>query len=99
MSLDPMLRPVTLDAVANAPARLTLADVHAGDTVEMGAVPPAVREALESFGVREGARLRCESARRYVVVRTADGCIPLDRGLAAAVPVTLVAAGERAADR
>jgi hypothetical protein len=94
MSEDPMLRPVTHDAAVRFTPTLTLADVHAGDTVEMGVVPASVREVLEGFGVREGARLRCESARQYVVVRTADGCVPFDRGLAAAVPVTLVATSE-----
>lgn len=70
----------------SAPAR-TLADVRPGESVRVAAIAPGFHDLLADLGVRAGARLRCESAARYLVVRTLSGCVPLERGLAAAVRV------------
>lgn len=69
---------------------LTLADVHPGDTVQVRAVPPGMRDVLADLGVREGAEVRCESSSQYVVVRTPDGSVPFERALVAEVAVSPV---------
>lgn len=71
----------------------TLADVHPGDTVVVRNVSPAVRDLLADFGVREGERLLCESTQEHMIVRTADGRVPLERGVTSSVTVTRVADG------
>ena len=75
------------DHPAAAPTT-TLADVRPGDTAQVRAVSPHVRDALAGLGLHEGAYVRCESVDRYVVVRTADGTVPLERGLVSAVEIT-----------
>ena len=66
----------------------TLADLDAGEQVEVHAVAPAMRDVLADLGVREGDRICCEGVRPYLIVRTAEGRVPLDRGLASAVHVS-----------
>ncbi|MDF1505320.1 ferrous iron transport protein A [Roseisolibacter sp. H3M3-2] len=68
----------------------TLADVRPGDTMRVRAVPAWVRETLAGLGLVEGAYVRCESVDRYVVVRTADGTVPFERGLVSAVEVDVL---------
>ena len=66
----------------------TLADLDAGELVEVHAVAPAMRDVLADLGVREGERVCCEGVRPYLIVRTSEGRVPLDRGLASAVHVS-----------
>jgi len=76
-----------------APREYTLADVNPGDTVVVRAVSPAVRDFLADVGVREGEQLLCESTREHMIVRTADGRVPLERGMMSSVTVSRVADG------
>lgn len=69
----------------------TLADVRPGESVRVAAVAPGSRDLLADLGVHAGARIQCESAARYLVVRTRSGCVPLEHGLAAAVRVAALA--------
>ena len=78
------------------PRPYTLADVNPGDTVVVRNVSPAVRDVLADFGVREGERLLCESTMEHVVVRTADGSVPLGRGVLPSVSVSRVDDAPRA---
>jgi Fe2+ transport system protein FeoA len=66
----------------------TLADLDAGELVEVHAVAPALRDVLADLGVREGDRVCCEGVRPYLIVRTPEGRVPLDHGLASAVHVS-----------
>ena len=72
----------------------TLADLHAGDLVEVHAVAPSMRDLLADLGVREGERVCCEGVRPYLVVRTPEGRVPLEHGLASAVHVGPPIVGE-----
>ena len=72
----------------------TLADLDAGEQVEVHAIAPAMRDVLADLGVREGARVCCEGVRPYLIVRTPEGRVPLDRGLASAVHVSPPIAGQ-----
>ena len=91
------LQPASPDALdagrASEPRTYTLADVHPGDTVVVRNVSPGVRDLLADFGVREGERLLCESTQEHMIVRTADGRVPLERGVTSAVTVSRVADG------
>lgn len=97
MSAFPFNRP---DAYAAdrpiEPRPYTLADVSPGDTVVVRNVSPAVRDLLADFGVREGERLLCESTMEHVIVRTADGSVPLERGVLPWVSVSRVDDGPAA---
>ena len=75
------------------PRPYTLADVNPGDTVVVRNVSPAVRDLLADFGVREGERLLCESTQEHMIVRTADGRVPLERGVMSSVTVSPIADG------
>ena len=66
----------------------TLADLDAGELVEIHAVAPSLRDVLADLGLREGDRVCCEGVRPYLIVRTPVGRVPLDRGLASAVHVS-----------
>lgn len=77
-------------ADAGASREYTLADVSPGDTVVVRTVSPAVRDFLADVGVREGERVLCESTMEHVVVRTADGRVPLERGVLSSVAVSPV---------
>ncbi len=66
----------------------TLADVDAGEVVEVHAIAPAMRDMLADLGVREGDRVCCEGVHPYLIVRTPEGRVPLDHGLASAVHVS-----------
>jgi hypothetical protein len=74
---------------AGAPAapRRTLADVTPGSAVRVSAVAADVRDMLAPLGVYDGADVTCTTAEHFVVVRTPEGLVPLDRGLAARVAV------------
>jgi Fe2+ transport system protein FeoA len=72
----------------------TLADLHAGDLVVIHAIAPALRDLLADLGVREGARVCCEGVSPYLVVRTSEGRVPLEHGLASAVHVGPPIGGE-----
>jgi hypothetical protein len=74
----------------------TLADLNAGDLVEVHAIAPAVRDLLADLGVREGDQVCCEGVLPYLVVRTSEGRVPLEHGLASAVHVGPPVGGEQA---
>jgi hypothetical protein len=76
----------------------TLADLDAGDLVEVHAVAPAMRDVLADLGVREGDRVCCEGVRPYLILRTPEGRVPLDHGLASAVQVGPPIGTEQRAD-
>src|SRR5688500_16305507 len=78
---------------AGTPRTYTLADVNPGDTVVVRNVSPAMRDFLADVGVREGERLLCESTQEHMIVRTADGRVPLERGVMSSVTVSPVADG------
>jgi hypothetical protein len=79
--------PAPAHPVPPTPAARTLADVAPGAEVRVDAVAPDVRDMLAGLGVYDGADLVCRTAEHFVVVRTAEGLVPLDRGLAARVGV------------
>jgi hypothetical protein len=88
------LQPAGSDALdagrASTPRTYTLADVNPGDTVVVRNVSPAMRDVLADFGVREGERLLCESTQEHMIVRTADGRVPLARSVMSSVTVSPV---------
>ena len=90
MTMPDVPRQLTAD---HAPLRRswgarTLADLAVGDLVEVQAVAPSLRDVLADLGVREGERVCCEGVRPYLIVRTSEGRVPLDPGLASAVHVS-----------
>ena len=68
-------------------ARRTLADARPGDDVRVCAIPDTARDLLAVLGLSDGATVHCTSVERYVVVRTPEGIVPLDRAMAAQVAV------------
>lgn len=86
----------TASGLPPSPPARTLADVHPGESVRVAAIAPGFHALLTDLGLGTGARVRCESAARYLIVRTRSGCVPLELGLAAAVDVSALTDDEDA---